>query len=126
MRLIDRGSLTGPPDLREVLDRVGWRQRAACRDEPDDNLFFYEPSVYRVEDEVQMSSPSLLLPLLICSTCPVRRDRLRFALEPPVYNHDDDDVNAATPRTMFVWGGTLELDRIRVKDLPVDDPDREA
>ncbi len=100
------GDLTGPPDLRQVLASEPWRERAACRDEEDESLFFYEVSPYQSETPKAMASTSILLPMLLCAGCEVRRDCLRTALTPPPYVHQDEAAATTTIRTMFVWGGT--------------------
>jgi hypothetical protein len=113
-RYVDPGPLTGIPDVRDL--RPKWHDRAACAGEKDEKLFFFEAPLYK--QPKMLSSPSLLLPLLICSTCPVRRECLTAALTPPVFFHDEDDHDPAMPRTMGVWGGSFEADRNAVRGLP--------
>jgi hypothetical protein len=110
----DSGPLSGIPDVRRLLGEP-WHLEAACRDEADENLFFYEPGW-----RDRLDSASLLLPMLICSDCPVRRPCLDAALSPPVFNVRDDDPLLRT-RCHGVWGGSTEIDRVRVQDLPPDD-----
>ena len=75
-----------------------------------------------------LGSPTALLPLLICAGCPVRLDCLREALEDwsvTLREADRDlDKSGVTIQVLArgVWGGSLDLDRIEVRQLRPDDP----
>jgi Transcription factor WhiB len=58
----------------------GWRRLAACRDEPDDTLFLSDKTL----PHNQPGSASVLLVLLICAGCPVRRECLFKGMTPIV------------------------------------------
>jgi hypothetical protein len=125
------------PSLLGILERYDWHQEAACYGEPDPRTFFPEE-----HDRTLPSSGSLLLPLLICSTCPVRRKCLEEAFASWDYHHGDRDRH--TPRgveertrrglpettavacggnveAIGIWGGTTESERRAVRDLPKDE-----
>jgi hypothetical protein len=70
------------PDLRDLfaVSDYGWCRQAACRDEPDDTLFLSDKTL----PHNQPGSPSILLALLICAGCPVRRECLLEAMTPIV------------------------------------------
>src|SRR4029079_2546370 len=67
-----------PPSLIAVLEAVdsGWRREAACGDEPYDRLFLSDKSLARN----QPGSPTILLAVLVCEGCQVRRDCLLEAM----------------------------------------------
>lgn len=67
LRTSRHGALTGVPDLRQILASEPWRERAACRDEEDESLFFFKISPYQSETPKAMASTSILLPMLVCS-----------------------------------------------------------
>jgi hypothetical protein len=114
------GTSTGSPDIRGLLDEP-WRRLAACRYERDDGCFFYEPGNSRYRPH--LTAPSLLLALLICERCPVRRPCLRAALTPPTFNREftERERRAEGSRVVGVWGGATENDRYEVRDLPLDE-----
>jgi hypothetical protein len=119
-------------DVRSLFDveLSGWRSRAACRDEPDPLLFLPDKNLSRH----QPGSPTILLAMLTCSGCLVRRDCLREALEPVEFDAEMYRTNVTTDRnhadTAFrptpqritmtgVWGGTTDEDRLALRDMPI-------
>jgi Transcription factor WhiB len=117
--------LSGLPDLRRLFGEP-WHLEAACKDETDELLFFQEVSPFKLEEPQAMASPSLLLPLLVCETCPVRRPCLRAALDPPTFTTREDEHHAvgaheSKPRVFGTWGGTHEGDRYKVAHVGIDD-----
>jgi hypothetical protein len=96
---------------------VDWHAQAACSGESDERLWIQEPPGAKLPPH--LGSATMLLPLVICSGCPVRRPCLESALTAPVYNVRADDALTA-PRTIGVWGGTHELDRHAVHVLEVE------
>jgi hypothetical protein len=100
-----------------------WTRYAACRDDPE-NLFFADKML---DDGRAPGSPSLLVPVLICETCPVRRPCLEDALTPRSTIRIDE---SATGRqlviaghglpTAGIWGGSTEIERL-AKDLPLEE-----
>ena len=107
------------PDLRAVLDGLlaGWRAQASCRGEErlflSDRKLGYEPN---------LGSPTVTLALLICSTCPVRRDCLAEAFREVRVELDPLSHASNRPSTSVVvdgiWAGTTYADRERVNGLP--------
>jgi hypothetical protein len=114
------------PSLLETLKRYDWHERAACYGEPDPNLFF--PDVGG--SSTKPSSPRMLLPLLICSTCSVRRECLEecYASWDFVRGHHERDLDfegrrlrglpetqemssKGVPWAKGIWGGTTEEER---------------
>jgi hypothetical protein len=100
------------PDIRDIVGRTSWTE-AACRDESDMQTFFPDER-FRDRDP----SASLLLPLLVCQTCPIRRRCLAESLTSWGYQHAIDGQILVTGNA-GVWGGTLEVDRHRVSHLAV-------
>lgn len=103
-------------DLRDILDAhlSGWRAEAECRDEPDDELFLSDKNLPRM----QPGSPTVVLALMLCARCPVRRPCLLEALRPThlaVQRYSD----AGEPQWILlggiqatgIWGGTTEAER---------------
>jgi hypothetical protein len=113
------------PDLRDVLTASdsGWRRQAACRDEPDDTLFLSDKTL----PHNQPGSPSILLALLICAGCPVRRECLLEAMTPiasPFHRWDPETekMRESGPHRVMpagVWGGTTEAERVALGDVPI-------
>jgi Transcription factor WhiB len=120
----DLGQSTGLPKLADLIP--SWHRDAACNGEGDENLFFFEPTA--VAYQPHAASASLLLPMLICARCPVRVECLRSSLEQIVIpgrvwqrgEHREKVMEDELPRTMGVWGGATEHDRMQTKDLPTD------
>lgn len=91
-------------------------------DEADDRTFFPD----RVLDDGRApGSPTHLVPLLICETCPVRRRCLDEGLSPiPAVwfgeNAHGRDIERVTEgsATAGIWGGSTEMERAAVRDLP--------
>ena len=110
------------PSLGAILDDVnaGWRHDAACAGV--DASWFPDPVSQRYERFA--GSPTVLLPLLICSTCPVRVDCLREGLQAwdvvmrDVARDLDETGIASRVHARGVWGGTLDLERLAVRHLP--------
>jgi hypothetical protein len=73
-----RGDTERAPSLLAILESYDWHQRAACYDEPDARTFF--PEQQNKHDDA--ASPAMLLPLLFCLRCPVRRQCLEEGLKP--------------------------------------------
>jgi hypothetical protein len=111
------GDLTGTPSILDILAREPWRQDAACDGEVDEGLFFNEAANGRYLPI--LDSASLLLPLLICAGCPVRRPCLAAALVPPAVFAAEDDPAELVQQVFGVWGGSTQSDRYQVRDLPV-------
>jgi hypothetical protein len=112
------------PDLRDVLtaSESGWRRQAACRDEPDDTLFLSDKTF----PHNQPGSPSILLALLICVGCPVRRECLHEGMTPIVspfqrWDPETEKIRESGCRVMLagVWGGTTETERVALGDVPI-------
>ena len=114
------------PSLIAVLDAVdsGWRRQAACRDEPDDRLFLSDKALHS-----QPGSPTILLALLICAGCPVRRECLLEAMT-PIVSHpprwdpkterlQENGVGSTRIMLSGVWGGTLEAERSPLWNVPI-------
>jgi hypothetical protein len=119
----DSLQLSGLPKLADLIP--AWHADAACKDEQDERVFFQEVSPFKVHSPAMMALPSLLLPLLICETCPVRRPCLEAAFNPPSFTTRFDEHHAvggqeSTPRVFGTWGATYEGDRILVADLPTE------
>jgi hypothetical protein len=113
------------PDLRDVLatSESGWRRQAACRGEPDDTLFLSDKTL----PHNQPGSPSILLALLICAGCPVRRECLLEAMTPIIsrfhrWDPETEKIRESGPHRVMlagVWGGTTEAERAAMGDVPV-------
>lgn len=111
-RLIDPGTLTGFPDLKDVIGAPEpWYEDAACRDEQDESLFVHDPSSYSAKGLTDLTSPSRLVAMLICSNCGVREQCLRAALDPPSFRRDDETHQVGIQRVFGTWGGTTERER---------------
>jgi hypothetical protein len=87
---------------------------------------FFEVALFRQNDPPHLGSPSTTYALLLCAECPVRRDCLRAALDPPKWAVREDEYralgeNERVGRTFGVWGGSVELERHVLRDLPVED-----
>jgi hypothetical protein len=81
---------------------------------------------FRQNDPQYLGSPSTTYALLLCADCPVRRECLQAALDPPRWAVREDEYralgeNERVGRTFGVWGGTVELERHVLRDLPVED-----
>jgi hypothetical protein len=63
------------PSVLDVLNRLDWHAEAACRDGEVD---FFPKRYY---EGICPGTPRVLLPLVVCSSCPVRRERLIAGLE---------------------------------------------
>jgi len=113
------------PDLRDVLaaSDSGWRRQAACRDEPDDTLFLSDKTL----PHNQPGSPSILLALLTCAECPVRRECLLEGMTPIVspfqgWNPETEKMRESGPHRVMlagVWGGTVEAERVALWDVSI-------
>ncbi len=113
------------PDLRDVLaaSDAGWRRQAACLDEPDDTLFLSDKTL----PHNQLGSPSILLALLICAGCPVRRKCLLERMTPIVspfqrWDPETEKMRESGPHRVMlagVWGGTTEAERVALWDVPI-------
>jgi hypothetical protein len=122
------------PSLLEILKRYGWHERAACHGEEDGRTFFPEPQSRRSD----AASPVMLLPLLFCLRCPVRRECLEDAYRPTAFQHGTyeraisgevernwrslPDTRVVSPTSRAdargIWGGTTDLERYEVRKLP--------
>ena len=98
-------------------------KHAACRDEPDENLFMPDEML---DDGRSPGSPTLIAPLLICETCPVRRPCLEDALSDHATVRIDQTptgravvVGGTAMPTAGIWGGSTERERIALAQLPV-------
>lgn len=104
-------------DVAAAIDRTrAWAVATACQDEPPDWWF---PDSRTMKRLGRIGSPSILFPLLVCETCPVRRACLTAAFEPIAYTLRDDVVAETAPITEGVWGATTLEDRLAVADVPV-------
>jgi hypothetical protein len=115
------------PSLLEILRGYDWHARAACRDEPNPNTFFPDITNLRVHS----TAPGVLLPLLICDTCPVRRQCLEESLRTWSYVRGTFQLRARGGESNFefgftsltiasgTWGGVTELERLGERDRPV-------
>jgi hypothetical protein len=124
------------PSILGILDRFDWHRQAACSAEPDPRTFFPDE-----HDRTKPASGSLLTPLLICSTCPVRRECLEEAFESWDFQHGawEKPISGASDQTRArglpdtrsvpsfgcveakgIWGGTTEAERRAVRDLSRD------
>ena len=109
------------PDLRVVLTGInaGWRREAACQGE--ERLFLSERGLGFRKN---VGSPKVTLALLICSTCPVRRDCLAESLTPIEVDLDATSNESVRPRVTVrvdgIWGGSTAIDRWSVSGLPRD------
>jgi Transcription factor WhiB len=113
------------PDLRDLLaaSDSGWRRQAACRDEPDDRLFLSDKTL----PHNQPGSPSILLAMLTCAGCVVRRECLLEAMTPIVspfqrWDPETGKIRESGPHRVMlagVWGGTTEAERVALGDVPI-------
>lgn len=85
---------TSEPDLTTKRD-VGWQEGAACR-YLDQSLFF-EPEHERQDVRARRVQAAKT----ICTTCPVRRECLLYAL--------------STPERYGIWGGLTAKERGRIR-----------
>jgi hypothetical protein len=123
------------PSFLEALNRYEWHAEAACRDEPEEDLFFPDSG-----SMTKISSPRVLLPLLYCAECPVRRECLeesyatwnfvRGELERDVkrrrwstYPERQTEPSRGIPQARGIWGGSTEEEReaLRVQGLSDED-----
>jgi WhiB family transcriptional regulator, redox-sensing transcriptional regulator len=79
-----------------LIERPGWQMMASCRGAGTE-AFFAEGKRNRESDRLRARAYE------VCTTCPVRLDCLRFALDQP----EDDDHG--------VWGGTSKSQRRRAR-----------
>lgn len=107
-------------NVAESLGRYSWHREARCRDE-DPTTFFPDDKLTRTAP----GSPTVLLPLLICAGCPVRRDCLRESLRVwSVALREGLGVDMSEPvtvRARGVWGATTWWDRERMRHLPTEE-----
>jgi Transcription factor WhiB len=115
------------PSLLEILRGYDWHERAACRDEPNPGTFF--PDITNVRKNP--NAPGVLLPLLICDTCPVRRRCLEESMRSWSYvrgqlhlrvrdgGGEFDFTFASVSTASGTWGGVTELERLAERDRPV-------
>lgn len=120
--------LSGLPKLVDLIP--DWHAEARCAIEPDQKLteqaFFQEHALFaQLSDRHAMASPSTLLGLLLCAECPVRRQCLTTALTPWRWTTKEDGRRGLTRddrenigRTFGTWGGSVELERHLLRDLP--------
>jgi hypothetical protein len=122
-RFVEGGPTLPIPALASLIP--AWHRDAACKDEPDERLFFTELS--GATSKPHLADAALLLSQLICASCPVRQPCLAegvVPLEVPGFARSGQfgrDVVTATeyPRRFGVWGGTSEYDRVQVRRLPL-------
>ncbi|HYT78326.1 MAG TPA: hypothetical protein VEQ37_03545 [Actinomycetota bacterium] len=77
----------------------------------------------------QPGPPSVLLALLICSGCPIRRECLLEGTTPIVspfqrWNPETEKTRESGPHRLMlagVWGGTVEAERLALGDVPIPD-----
>jgi hypothetical protein len=105
------------PDLRDLYDSLSWHARAACRGE--EKVFLSDRTLGRPEN---LGSATVVQALLMCSSCPVRRECLReglrevhVELDPLARGSSRPTVTAAVDG---IWGGTLWSERVAVRHLP--------
>jgi hypothetical protein len=115
------------PSLLEILKGYDWHASAACRDEENPNTFF--PDV--TNDRHHPTAPGVLLPLLICDSCPVRRRCLEESMRSWSYvrgqlhlrvrdgGGEFDFSFASVSTASGTWGGVTEVERIAERDRPV-------
>jgi hypothetical protein len=121
----------------DALKRRPWTEEAECQHLGDDNTMFPDGDG-SISGEARVASPALLLPLLLCAKCPVRRECLTEALTPVSYTtretttHEytsrsqrDEVIEKASLRSQLwlfgVWGGTHEWERWALRSLPLVD-----
>jgi hypothetical protein len=111
------------PSVLDALDGLDWHAEAACRDGEVD--FFPD----RGYEELFPGSPRIVLPLILCSTCPVRRKCLIAGLEGVRYvtgatAPGGRDPHAVEPRPSWasvgIWGGSSEAERQPYYAWPVE------
>jgi Transcription factor WhiB len=95
------------PDLRDVIP--DWHDQAACR-ESDVEFLVADKEL----GERWPGSPSLVLPMLVCLQCRVRRECLAEALRPMPMPSDREPIFASG-----IWGATTTAERRLVRHLPV-------
>jgi hypothetical protein len=83
----------------------------------DPELFFNE--LANVKYKPILHSTSLLLPLLICSVCPLRSAGLEVSLRAPAFPASEDDYDVQHQRVFGVWGAATECNRGEVAGLPL-------
>ena len=109
------------PDLRDILGRLdaGWRLEAACQGEQ--KVFMSDRGLGYAKNA---GSPTVTLALLVCSTCPVRRDCLAEAFREIRVDLDPLSDAPTRPSTSVcvegIWGGTTYVDRERVRGVAPD------
>lgn len=101
-------------NVSDALARSRWRERAACADSDDPDLWFYQPGS---RERGNLSSLRELEAYLTCGTCPVRTNCLEDALTTWI-------VPVGDGRTSHVWatgtwGATSLQDRTEVRSLPI-------
>jgi hypothetical protein len=104
----------------DALGRNGWHSEAACAGRGD--VFLCDDTLGWAHPE----SPTVLLALLICAGCPVRRpcleESLREARVPLVGPHSTGEPAVPGSSTgapaSGVWAGTTLGDRRKVRRLP--------
>jgi Transcription factor WhiB len=99
------------PSVLSCLDASPWREQAACRDAGVEFII----SDYEL-DRRWPGSPTLVLPMLICARCPVRRECLREALSPMRMPSEREAIYASG-----VWGATTTIERRAVTHLPLEE-----
>lgn len=118
--------------IRNLVDMIPrWHAEARCAKEPDQEMtersMFQEHALFgQLSDRAAMASPLTTLAMLLCSDCSVRRECLRAALDPPVWAVREDDRHTLgrqerAHRVFGVWGGTVELERHLLRDLPAEE-----
>jgi hypothetical protein len=105
------------PDIRDVLARFAWHADALCAEDnrPEDT----KEGDWFPEDggRYDPGSPAWVLPILVCSGCPVRKACAGDALR--VYKFSRRDDKFATSCPVGIRGGTTWHDRQAVAHLPV-------
>jgi hypothetical protein len=113
--------LHGPdvaPSFINALDhQADWRQRAACADAPDPDVFFHEP--FSRDRNGGGGGPARTEALLYCASCPVRPECLRESFV--TWKVRVRDEAASTQRSTGTWGGTTAKERRAVLHLPPDE-----
>lgn len=100
------------PDLRQVLDRFAWHEQAACAGTDD-----HFPDLTGV-NRTSLASGAVLLPLLVCAGCPVRKPCLSDALGRHLFTHEADR-QVSESRVVGIWGATTTDERAALDHLPV-------
>jgi hypothetical protein len=102
-----------------VLASYGWHDQAACAGW-ETEVFFPDRSGSFSPGDEQGAGPRLL-PLLVCSMCPVRRECLEQGLQTWAYGEHPGTSQTMFAKAVGVWGGTLDEDRSAVRRLPADE-----